>query len=196
MDELLRCTYCDFRCSSHHLLLKHIRVHENLPDFLVYCSICGKSARKWASLRKHLQRCHKDIPCEYETPDEITSQTQDLSSLCNSNDQFVDGHDAIPSSSIHNSALFLLKTSNSLSLTHSGVDELCKSTQLFVESVASKIKDQVFQALETNNVQVSSLLHDQISFACDVDDLFFGLSTRSNREIFYRNNLHFIVMIE
>ena len=45
MDELLCCSYCDFRCSSHHLLLKHIKVHENLPDFLMYCSICGKSAR-------------------------------------------------------------------------------------------------------------------------------------------------------
>ena len=94
---------------------------------------------------------------------------------------------------MHNLALFLLKTSNSLSLTHSGVDELCQFTQSFVESVASKIKDHVFQALETNNVQVSSLLHDQISSACDVDDLFFGHSTRSNRERFYR---HFIVMIE
>ena len=54
----------------------------------------------------------------------------------------------------------------------------------------------VFQALETNNVQVSFLLHDQISSACDVDDLFFGLSTRSTRERFYRNNLHFIAMMK
>ena len=33
--------------------------HENDPRFLVYCSICGKSMKKWSSLKKHLQREHR-----------------------------------------------------------------------------------------------------------------------------------------
>lgn len=54
------CSMCDFQCFDHRLLLKHTKsAHENDPRFLVYCSICGKSMKKWSSLKKHLQRAHK-----------------------------------------------------------------------------------------------------------------------------------------
>ena len=40
--------------------MKHIRtVHENDPNFIIYCSFCGLSYKKWESLRKHVQRIHQ-----------------------------------------------------------------------------------------------------------------------------------------
>ena len=52
MEELVYCFLCE--------------LHENEPNFMVYCSICGKSVRKWCSLKKHLQRNHKEIVLETE----------------------------------------------------------------------------------------------------------------------------------
>lgn len=53
---------CDFQCYNNQVLLKHTKsAHENDPRFLVYCSICGKSMKKWSSLKKHLQREHRSL---------------------------------------------------------------------------------------------------------------------------------------
>lgn len=55
----LFCSFCDYRCHSDHFLLKHLRdFHENDPNFQVNCSLCGKSYKKWCSLKKHLHRVH------------------------------------------------------------------------------------------------------------------------------------------
>ena len=67
MDEeaelsLLVCSLCDFRCYDNRALLKHARsVHENDPNFVIYCSQCGRSYKKWTSLKKHLHREHPGI---------------------------------------------------------------------------------------------------------------------------------------
>ena len=61
--------YCNFRCYEERVLLKHMRtVHSNDPRFCVRCSICGKTFRKWPSLKKHLHREHgskSDFSIEY-----------------------------------------------------------------------------------------------------------------------------------
>ena len=62
---ILLCRYCDFQCLDHKSLLKHTRaIHENDPDFKIYCSLCGRSFQKWCSLKKHLHRDHTgNIKC-------------------------------------------------------------------------------------------------------------------------------------
>ena len=51
----LFCSYCDFRCYSHSTLLKHVKlIHENDPRFNICCLDCGRSFKKWCSLKKHL----------------------------------------------------------------------------------------------------------------------------------------------
>ena len=50
-NQVYCCSMCNFQCFNNRLLLKHIKsAHENDPRFLVYCSICGKSMRKWSYL--------------------------------------------------------------------------------------------------------------------------------------------------
>ena len=42
--------------------MKHARsVHENDPNFVIYCSQCGRSYKKWTSLKKHLHREHPGV---------------------------------------------------------------------------------------------------------------------------------------
>ena len=41
------------------------------------------------------------------------------------------------------SALFLLRASDELSLSHNGVDRLCSSTQWFIDTVAESISEKV-----------------------------------------------------
>ena len=151
MDEVLFCSYCDFQCSSYHLLLRHVQIHENLPDFLVYCSDCGKSFPKWSSLRRHLQRTHKNISITFHDSTNPLSSTSDnqccfddseaYSSFYSESTQAADeqafdsDHSAVAccvkQSEQFNSALFLLKLSSSLNLTHVGVDSICESTHIF-----------------------------------------------------------------
>ena len=55
----LFCSFCDYRCHRDGFLLKHLRdFHANDPNFQVNCTLCGKSYKKWCSLKKHLHRVH------------------------------------------------------------------------------------------------------------------------------------------
>ena len=195
MDELLYCSFCEFQCSDHYVLLKHTRAHENEPNFIVYCSICGHSAKKWSSLKKHLHRCHKNVVDDTENSSKNSPPITDTDT-----DTLIDtGNDSMISSTFttssqHDSALFLLKMSNSLSLTHAGVDEMCELTQSFVETVTDKIKDRLFEILERNNIDKSSQLSKELAMTCKVDDIFSGLSTRATREAFYRQNFQYVVI--
>ena len=62
MADIESCCFCDRYFPNRRLLMKHIRVsHESDPLFVINCSICGKSYKKWCSLKKHLQRSHKGM---------------------------------------------------------------------------------------------------------------------------------------
>ena len=55
------CKMCDFRCFDNAALINHARdVHENDPNFILYCGECGRSYNKWNSLKKHLHRENSD----------------------------------------------------------------------------------------------------------------------------------------
>ena len=70
------------------------------------------------------------------------------------------------------SAMYLLCSSQKLSLTHAAATDLCDSTQTFVECIASKIQERVFKALENNQIVDTPLLSDHITHACRVDGIF------------------------
>ena len=112
------------RLKSH--FFNNYIVNTNDPNFIVYCTICGKSERKWSSLMKHLQRHHKDVDTQsHSTLEDIVIDDGD------SDIQLTD----TAGDSIHfqksESALFLLRATKELSLTHSAVDHLCEFSQSF-----------------------------------------------------------------
>ena len=59
--SILFCSYCDFECYSHSALLNHIKfIHQDDPQFKISCMDCGKTFKKWCTLKKHLHRDHRD----------------------------------------------------------------------------------------------------------------------------------------
>lgn len=58
-SSVLLCNYCDLRCYDRLVLLKHMRdTHEKDGNFSVVCDLCGRTYKKWNSLKKHLHRDH------------------------------------------------------------------------------------------------------------------------------------------
>ena len=89
------------------------------------------------SLKKHLHRCHKDVVDDTENSGKNSPPITDTDTLIDTgNDSMISA--TFTTSTQHDSALFLLKMSNSLSLTHAGVDEMCELTQSFVETVTER----------------------------------------------------------
>ena len=160
--------------------------HENDPRFLVYCSICGKSMKKWSSLKKHLQREHRSLLtfctllkrwiCLTSHAFWLASDLHDGSAGgChsedkNSSDILYDGQlltnsecDTVPSTPTidpkWDQALFLLKATEQHSLTYSGIESLCESTQGLVETVLDQVASRVKKKLQEHNIEISTTLY-------------------------------------
>ena len=90
------------------------------------------------------------------------------------------------------SAHFLLHATEEHSLTHSGVDSLCESTQRFVDKVCSQVSERIKALLP---VDVDSALRQSLLAACKPGDLFTGLTTRYSREKYYCEAFNYVVRI-
>ena len=64
----------------------------------------------------------------------------------------------------------------------------------FVECISNKIEDRVFNTIDTNGITLPTHVREQIRPAFNVGDVFNGLNTRSQRESFYRNQLHYLAI--
>ena len=84
------------------------------------------------------------------------------------------------------SAHFLLHVTEEHSLTDSGVDSLCESTQWFVDKICSQVSERIKAVLPAD---VDSALRQSLLAACKPGDLFTGLTTRYSREKYYREAL-------
>jgi len=59
-SNLLLCYFCDFRCFGKFVLLKHMwEIHGNDSNFNISCELCGRTYKKWNSLKKrdHAGEC-------------------------------------------------------------------------------------------------------------------------------------------
>jgi hypothetical protein len=201
-------------------LLKHIRrCHENDPKFLVYCHVCGSSFKKWETLRKHIQRssCHNAIEPETVStchqPEVEASVTSSLAVVSHVTDMtMMSDYDVAASNSDiddmevqidemetdrskeieeNESALFMLRVTNELSLNHANVTRLCSAVEWYVDILTDSITDKVQRSLKEAGVTDKSLL-DDISEACQTRNIFDKLSSRYQREQYFENNLHYV----
>ena len=88
------------------------------------------------------------------------------------------------------SAHFLLHVTEEHSLTHSGVDSFCESTQQFVDKVCSQVSERVKTVLPAD---VDSTLRQSLLAACKPGSLFTGLTTRYSREKYYSETFNYVV---
>ena len=69
--QLLSCEYFNYSCivNESDIFLKHlIKFHSNEPNFLIYCSNCGRSFSKVNSLQRHYNREQKETRADEVKP--------------------------------------------------------------------------------------------------------------------------------
>jgi len=200
-SNLLLCSLCDFRCNGKFILLKHMRdIHENDSNFHVTCELCGRTYKKWNSLKKHLHRDHgsecADVGVRLDADSASTTIQDDWSFGGGSDAQQsvlesqVQTDNALSLDQKWESARFLLKITEEQSLTYAGADSLCYSVQKFVDDVCCRIKENVETVLPHN---LSACETEAVLSACDAPVMFDGLMSRYLREKFYREKFHYSV---
>lgn len=88
-------------------------------------------------------------------------------------------------------AMFLLRTSHTLSLNYSSIDELFESTQILIEQTVEKIQDKIL-CLQEKGISADDTLKSVISDSCQVGEIFSGLSSRAQREQYYRATFNYM----
>ena len=90
-------------------------------------------------------------------------------------------------------ALYLMHCTQSMSLSHSSVNELCLLSQALVEAVAKKINACVQQSILDHSMEVSDSFKEDIGNACNPENIIDGLHNKYNRERFYENAFNYVV---
>lgn len=89
-------------------------------------------------------------------------------------------------------AHFLMKATDELDLTHSGVERLCDSVKWLVNVMATKRAERMKTIL--SNSDLSPDTYTNIITACyDCPDELDKLSNRQYRESFHMENFHYVV---
>ena len=84
---------------------------------------------------------------------------------------------AIPFNIKRVSALFLMRVSDKLSLTHNGIDKLCTATQWFIDSVSESTADKVQQHLSQSGI---SICENDIKEICHSGEVFRNCITKTD----------------
>ena len=90
------------------------------------------------------------------------------------------------------SALFLMRVTNELSLCHSSVDQLCSSTQSFLESITELLSAKIQRTLRESGIEDETILGN-VANTCQSNDVFSHVSSRYQRETYYEKNFHYSV---
>ena len=90
------------------------------------------------------------------------------------------------------SALFLMRVANKLSLCHSSVNQLCSSTQSFLESITESLSAKIQRTLQESGIEDETILGNVVN-TCQSNDVFSHVSSRYQRETYYEKNFHGLV---
>ena len=126
---------------------------------MVYCHVCGASCTKWDTLRKYAQRVHSTDNVEfivymhhyinkyiyiYIHVVENEIQSSENKPIMSDELNSMESSDVVePAGMERELALFLLRASDELSLSHNGFDKVCSSTQWFIDTVAESVSEKV-----------------------------------------------------
>lgn len=200
------CPYCteDFIAPSEVLLLTHIRlVHSLDPNFSIQCNKDGCS-RTFTNFRTYQNHCLKHDPnllsnvrgdgCELDSEPMASSNS---------------GHDvttaAVHAPSLASSQLpttaemqtfaakWILKTSETRSLTRTATLGIVEDVSDLVDFVAHNLKQQTQSALAAKGVDKSTISTLDEVFSSCVTKPFEGLTSFHQQLQYYRSHFNFIV---
>ncbi len=91
-------------------------------------------------------------------------------------------------------AIFLMKATNELTLTHAGIERLCMSTKWLVNKTSENIGNNLKESLKDLNM-LTPEMKIMIERACSStsDTIFNGLEERSYRESYHLKHFNYVV---
>lgn len=192
--QQLSCEYCNYSCRVNESdnYFKHlVKFHSNEPNFLVYCSNCGRSFSKVNSLQRHYTREHKD---QDTCADEFEPAGIDDDAVCEENvEQEFDEHRA-RSDLCRQAAKYLLRAREDAKITQTALDMVKDSTKALLGEYLDVVKKSLTVKLK------DSIGHD-FEFSQDMDDLFVadnvftGLNSEREQRSFYLENFNLVVRL-
>ena len=117
---------------------------------------------------------------------ELEEPTTDLAEACTSVEK--------ESNVEHESALFLMRVTDQLSLSHTGIDKICSATQWLLDSVGDSIADKVKECLRQSGITNQDILAN-VDGVCHPPDVFANLSSRYYRDKYFEKNFNYVVKI-
>ena len=190
--QRLSCEYCNYSCrvNESNDYFKHlIKFHSNEPNFLVYCSNCGRSFSKVNSLQKHYNREHKET-----CADEIEPAVIDDDAVYEENIEQEFDEDRARSDLRRQASKFLLRAREDAKITQTALDMVKNSTKALLGEYLDVVKKSLTIKLK------DSIGHD-FEFSQDMDDLFVadnvftGLDSEREQRSFYLENFNLVVRL-
>lgn len=191
----LSCEYCNYSChvnESDHFFKHLIKFHSNEPNFLVYCSNCGRSFSKVNSLQRHYNRehVHKEV-ADHAPADEVDPGVDYVQE--ESAEEDFDEVTARSDLQRH-AAKFLLRTKEDGKITQTALDMVKDSTKALLGEYLDVVKKSLMAKLK------DSIGHD-FEFSQDMDDLFVaddvfsGLDSEREQRSFFLENFNLVVSL-
>ena len=152
------CPYCaGFLGRTFKKLLSHIKFnHSHEPNFCITCADCGKSFRKFASFKSHLQREEKRKEQAAILPPHLEE---------NDDHEYSDDGDSDEEEEPENYiedltrflALFILKTKEENQLSQQTINAIIENTGDLVESSLEALKKNIRSCLKDNDIEIADV---------------------------------------
>ena len=191
------CSYCvdgDYCAPSEVLLLKHIRiVHSRDPNFSIECSSegCSRTFSNFRTFQNHRRTCYTAPLSEHVVDDIEQLHTASSSASVSA------GSSRIPSFTaaemkLH-SAKWLLKTSETRSLTRTASIGIVHDVADLIEFIMQLLKERACDVLKSKGVNDATINEVESLFTGYLIRPFEGLASFHQQLQFFRERLGFIV---
>ena len=204
------CCYCDqdspFVAPSVKLLNQHIRLcHSNDPNFIISCSVssCARTFRNYRTYQNHLLS-HRtasstsssssqinDVPQNYEIIEEqLDSNNSDYNSSGTSDNyaEVAEHNDVVDFT--QQAAKWILKTSESRSLTRSATIGIVQDVSYLIDDIVSHVKQQLTVILQNHSIDTAVI---EPAFDHNYTRPFNGLQTFHQQLQYYKKSFGLIV---
>lgn len=196
MSELLSCQMCSYFALHEQQLMRHVcHIHEQDPNFLIYCSTCSRSFTKLDSFRKHKLRSN-ECSCEgHLTPQSLSQMpvvpnpNDDMPPTdCEENSSFV----LAPRrpSTKWRAATFILGIKEKHNLSQAAVDTMLSSTTSLVNGLLHDVLAGLREELPEGGKEVLDKKMQEGSF--DLQP-FNGLETAYLQNKYFREYFKLVV---
>lgn len=185
---------CTYSTANKDALIDHVcKIHRHDPNFLVYCSNCLRSYRKWDSYRKHLSRgCGLNTSCTDQLinlppPVDSNSDVDPMTDINSGSPLERETNEVQAVSQKWHEAAFILTIKEKYAVSQTAIDHTLFSVNELISSVLKVVLGQLKGKLSVESMEIiTQVLKDAFP-------LFSGLSTAYLQQKFFKETFNVIV---